>query len=54
MEDNSLQPNCTQCKYHTFKKCLKGSNGEMLEPREVEQENIGCDEYDCCSGWEAA
>lgn len=53
MENNSAQPNCTQCKYHTFKKCLKGPNGEILSSREVEQEN-GCDEYDFCSGFVAA
>jgi len=43
--------NCTNCYYNTFKKCLRGPNGELLDPRDVDQDQHGCDEYDHCSGW---
>jgi len=48
------EENCCNCFYHTFKKCLRGENGELLDSRTVNQEAIGCDEYDHCSGWKCA
>jgi len=43
------EKNCLNCKYSSFRKCLKGPNGEILDPREVDQEE-GIDEYNRCIG----
>lgn len=43
-----LEKNCKNCKFGAFRKCLRGSNGEILDPSTVEPEEEGCDEYDTC------
>ena len=48
-----MKKNCQNCFYGSFRKCLKGSNGVLLDDREVDQEGLGHDEYDCCSGWQS-
>ena len=44
------EQNCSNCFFQTFRKCLRGEDGQLLDPREVDQIE-GCDEYDFCSGW---
>ncbi|RLC17906.1 MAG: hypothetical protein DRI57_09160 [Deltaproteobacteria bacterium] len=46
-----MEKSCKNCLYGDFKKCLRGPSGEILDNRNVNQEGLGCDEYDSCSKW---